>query len=144
MGRERSGNVETEVLRGSIAGALLIALIGGLLAWTGFIVADRLHKMDAARRLEGSWNLAEGGGFRFEFGHGYRGTIAVRGAGAESTERARIAWRRSSEAVVAVGPGEAHEDFYLIRFTPNPDAVSIQAEGTDTPELQLRRHRRSP
>ena len=142
MTRERNASPEMAVLKCGLGGAATIVLVGALATWMVFVVGDRMRRADAARHLQGGWEVGDDSGFWFDFTDGSRGTVAAWGPEVEFTERVRVVWRRSADVVIAVGPDGNHEDYFSVRLMGNPDTITMRAEGTDTETVILRRQRR--
>jgi len=141
MSKEESGNPEWAYLRCGLVGAVAIALVGGVGMWTWFVAGDRIQKTKAAQHLQGGWDAPSGGEFYFDFPKGFQGTLEAWQADAQSKERVRVVWRRDNEFVIGIGRDEAHEDYYLIRLSGNPDSVTMQAEGAAGHPMVLRRQK---
>lgn len=144
MGRQRRLDMDWAAIRCGLGGLLLIAVVGAMIGWAGFVVAERMRKADAARRLEGAWSAGKGAGFRFAFGRGAEGTVEGRGADVRFTERVCVVWRREQEAVIAIGPDRRRSDLYLVTFTANPDRGTMRGEGEQSGTLTLLRQTGSP
>jgi hypothetical protein len=132
-------------IRCGLVGLLVIALVGGIVGWTGFVLTDRLRRTDAARKLEGAWTAGKDAGFRFDFGGGHAGTVQAWGPDVAFREPVRVIWRRGQEAVIAIGPDSRRRHLYLVTFTSNPDRITLRGEGEQAGTLLLLREAdRSP
>lgn len=143
MRKEKSGNPEMAFLRCALIGAGLIVVLGAVGPWAMFVVSERLHRHQIAKRLQGGWITDDGMEFWFNFTRGDRGTLETWTAdGGQSQTRARVVWTRGEEAALAVGPRPGSESFVGLYLGGDRDTITWTDDSTEGPPLLLRRNKR--